>query len=332
MLIGKHTGGGDLTRSPDGAYAIGGIPTTVEFVKAEDAEGRIQWVSAEGRGSLGPTASNGEADASPATAHDDRRPGWFTRLKGWQKVLFVLVWPVSAGYGIYWMWKQQRFTQPVRIALSLLFAVVLVASVIQSAQNRREATSARVESQTTSSAQTSEGVQSQPPSSASPVPTPTQLASAPSTSSPPPAPAQPTQTQATAAPEAPGDTLLAQIRAKLGASNRGVERVPELKIQNGTLDVTFATNQNVTDDLIVMGAKISATQILELVQGSGAPIDTVRIAVTFSMQDKLGNASEQRVVYAEYPKATISKINFKNFAFKNIWEISSSSMVHPAFK
>jgi hypothetical protein len=45
----------------------------------------------------------------------------------WGKVLFVLFWPVSVCYGVFWMWKNRKYTQPVRVLLTagavVMFAI-----------------------------------------------------------------------------------------------------------------------------------------------------------------------------------------------------------------
>lgn len=60
------------------------------------------------------------------------RPGWFARLPLWGKVLFVLVWPVSTAYGLYWMWKDERYTKNVRIALTAGAAFLFLYAAISS--------------------------------------------------------------------------------------------------------------------------------------------------------------------------------------------------------
>jgi len=47
--------------------------------------------------------------------------------------------------------------------------------------------------------------------------------------------------------------------------------------------------------------------------------------------DNLGNTSEEIVVWATYPADTVSKINWDNFLFKNVYDIASSHKFHPAF-
>jgi hypothetical protein len=48
--------------------------------------------------------------------------------------------------------------------------------------------------------------------------------------------------------------------------------------------------------------------------------------------DQLGNISEARVALARYPKSLIDQINFENFDFKEVYEITSEpAYIHPAF-
>lgn len=231
------------------------------------------------------------------------KQGWFSRLKTWQKVLFVLVWPVSGAYGLYWMWKQKRFSQPVRVALTALFAIAIVGYLVfyVSAMGR------------------SQGVPTASPST--PVASQTQ--------------ASPVPPSATAQPaKAPADLLAERIRAKLGKPNRkGVDqRVSVFDYERDTLTITYAINDNLSTDMVAKGAAIDATDILKLTRESGLPMRLLQIKGTYSMVDKLGNAKEAEVINALYSGETLSKINFENFLFQNVWKVSENAQIHPEFR
>lgn len=125
------------------------------------------------------------------------------------------------------------------------------------------------------------------------------------------------------------------LRAKLGASNRDVERVSMVKVSKdeGILTVQWAVNDNLTSNLIKVGARMDATNILQVVKESGLKgFDQVTLLGTFPMQDKLGNGSEQPVILAAYPMATVNKINFEGFDRDNIWDIATAAEVHDEFR
>ena len=230
------------------------------------------------------------------------RPGWFSRLKTWQKVVFLLLWPISGAYGLYGVWKQQRFSQLVRVGLSALYVIAMVGSLGSSISQRQGAATpanapAVAAAQTTASA-TSSSVKS-------------------------PKPAQ-----------APADLLAEQIRAKLPKPNRtGVaQSISAFEYEREALTITYAIRDNLNQGLVASGAAIDATKILELTHDSGLPVRIVQLKGTFSMVDKLGNAEEAEVINALYSGETLGKINFDNFLFKNIWSVSENASVHPEFR
>lgn len=233
------------------------------------------------------------------------KQGWFSRLKTWQKVLFVLVWPVSGTYGLYWMWKQKRFSQPVRVVLTALFALAIVGylAFYGSAIGRSPGASTPAASATVAPSQTK---------------------------------ASPAPPSATATPEpakAPADLLAERIRAKLGKSNRpGVaQRLSVFDYERETLTITYAINENLNTDMIAKGAAVDATDILQLTRESGLPMRLLQVKGTYSMVDKLGNAKEGEVINALYSGETLGKINFENFLFQNVWKVSENAEIHPEF-
>ena len=53
---------------------------------------------------------------------------------------------------------------------------------------------------------------------------------------------------------------------------------------------------------------------------------------TFSMVDRLGNATESTVVQATFDRDTIDRINFQHFLPDNVYEIATTTGVHPDFR
>ena len=62
------------------------------------------------------------------------------------------------------------------------------------------------------------------------------------------------------------------------------------------------------------------------------PLKGATFEGTYSLVDQLGNESEERVVLARYDGPTIKAINFDNFVFSDVYEITESVTVHPAFQ
>ena len=66
------------------------------------------------------------ANSEYGTASPPPRRGWFTRLPMWAKILFVIVYPVSIPYGIWAMWKDKRYSNAGRIAITAVAAIFLI--------------------------------------------------------------------------------------------------------------------------------------------------------------------------------------------------------------
>lgn len=143
-------------------------------------------------------------------------------------------------------------------------------------------------------------------------------------------------------PEEPAEpaTLEDRIDEALGDSNRDVE--PRFTVSRDTpsegvdeLVIRWAINDNLTEGMIKTSAKIDATDILEVVATQdGLEYDQVFLIGTFSMVDQMGNAEEDEVIMATYPRDTVRSINFDNFLHDNVWDIANqdSLFIHPAFR
>lgn len=123
------------------------------------------------------------------------------------------------------------------------------------------------------------------------------------------------------------------IREALGNGNRdGVDRVKSVTIDSKELNVYWALNDNLTENMIKRGVTSDLADILKAVRDSGVKVTSVNAFGSFSMQDKLGNAEEDVVVKAVYPWTTVSAINFDNFISTDALTIADSSWLHPAFQ
>jgi hypothetical protein len=83
--------------------------------------------------------------------------------------------------------------------------------------------------------------------------------------------------------------------------------------------------------MIKTGAKINITDILRAIDEGGIEYGLINFEGTFSLVDKLGNVSEETVVWATYDADTVSKINWPRFLHKDIYDIAVSSKLHPLF-
>lgn len=142
----------------------------------------------------------------------------------------------------------------------------------------------------------------------------------------------PTDTPAppTATPE-PGEALRAAIALALGNGNRDVDRLTSVVDDNGRIEVDWAINDNLSEDLTRAGAQMDATEIVRAIAESGYDYEFILLRGTFPLVDQLGNVEETKVVELFFGRELVEQINFDNFLHRNIYDIADSSQIHPAF-
>lgn len=142
-----------------------------------------------------------------------------------------------------------------------------------------------------------------------------------------PSPIPPTPT------ETPPDVALRQaIETELGELNRDGPKIQDFVMNDTVVTVDWAINDNLTADLAQIGAKEDILNVLRLVRDSGVPYEMVRMRGTIPLGDSFGNSSETTVVFVQYNKATVDKINFDNIDLDNVFKIADASEIHPEFR
>lgn len=117
----------------------------------------------------------------------------------------------------------------------------------------------------------------------------------------------------------------------LGKGRSGVERISNVSAGEPTV-VEWAIAENLTEGLTKDTARREATKILQALKDSGADYQTARMVGSFALVDQLGNTREGQVVMAVYDRATVDKINFSGFNFKNVFDIAEVAVIHPSFR
>lgn len=122
------------------------------------------------------------------------------------------------------------------------------------------------------------------------------------------------------------------VHDALRTGNREVQRIQELRVANdGWVQIEWAINDNLSEDMIKRGAKRDVTDVAEALCKAGY-CDGLTMRGTFSMVDQYGNASENVVVEVVLRPETLEKINWDNFLFTNIYAIADTANIHPAFQ
>lgn len=141
---------------------------------------------------------------------------------------------------------------------------------------------------------------------------------------------------ATTRPQDPTKAVQDSLLKAIGKSNRkGVDRLV-VQSANPGLDVvvTWAINENLSDGITKDGSRLETMKMLKwFKENYKGDYQGVRLEGTYSLQDRFGNATEDRVFLGTYSKATVRRINYDSVSFKTLWELTDTTpFIHPAFR
>lgn len=129
------------------------------------------------------------------------------------------------------------------------------------------------------------------------------------------------------------DRLVVGIDEGLGELNRGNGRRKMTDINyredEGSIEVTWAADDNFSNGLIVAGIQSDAAAVLRAIDESGVDYERVFLAATFAVQDAAGHASESEVMLASYDRSTIERINWSNFLATEVFDIALNYNIAP---
>jgi hypothetical protein len=129
------------------------------------------------------------------------------------------------------------------------------------------------------------------------------------------------------------EVLQADVAESLSKSNRDIPRLTGVEFDEmGDPKVSFAINDNLTQGLIILGAKRDIFSILKAVHNSGVSYNSVILAGTFPIKDANGTARETQVFGLVFGKATIDKISKGDYSIEEVYSIAYGGFVVPAFK
>jgi hypothetical protein len=146
----------------------------------------------------------------------------------------------------------------------------------------------------------------------------------------------PTNTPLPSATPEPFEYLKRLVAEALGTSNRDVPRLTDFSwdADRSEIAVTFAAQDDFTEDMIKRGIQIDIVNILRTIQKSNTPIPykSIVVVATFPLVDVYGNTKESNVVIATYARENLDKVNWDNFLTDNIYKIANqdSLFIHPA--
>jgi hypothetical protein len=128
--------------------------------------------------------------------------------------------------------------------------------------------------------------------------------------------------------------LKAAIGSQLGEeTNMKIPRNLDVTLADGDLYVMYALNENLTNNLMIVGAWGEVSDIVKLVQASGLS-NNLTVNGTLALIDANGNELGQRIVFtANFEDEKVPLLNTDNLLGREMWENAASSYIyHPAIR
>lgn len=125
------------------------------------------------------------------------------------------------------------------------------------------------------------------------------------------------------------------VKSALRESNREVDRITSIEfdyLKPVAILFKWTINDNLTEDMIKLGAKYDVAEILKVVSKSGIDYSAIKLLGSFQMVDKFGKSSENIVVNLTFKKETVDRIIWESFLTKNIYDVADAKVIHSEFQ
>lgn len=132
-------------------------------------------------------------------------------------------------------------------------------------------------------------------------------------------------------PATPAEAFEKKVKKELGKSNRDVKRVEQVRFENGVAQVTFAAQDNLTENLTKTSARLDTLEIIKAAKKLPG-LTELNIIATFTLQNQLGEVSEDPVGNVTYSGEVVQRIQPDTIDTKKVWDVADiKSFTHPAF-
>lgn len=108
--------------------------------------------------------------------------------------------------------------------------------------------------------------------------------------------------------------------------------VTSVDVVGGTAIIYFDISDNLSEDMVVGGAKADVMYMLRAIDESDYDYSSIRIIGSFPMTDRYGGTEPMDVIDLRYSRSTIDQVNWSSFLFANTFDIADSRNIHPAFQ
>lgn len=238
-----------------------------------------------------------------------KKGGKFSQLPIWAKALFVLFYPVSIPYGIWAMWKDKRFSQGVRIALTVAASAFVLFAVVRFATWTSANETATTNEPTTTVSEPAKPIPAIV-ATASVVPDPIPV------QSPPPALAPKPKTPTVE------EWLRSAVVNKLGAQTNIGDKPKVREVQHqgvkGVYLLSLNGNENLTSKMTKQGLWLDSKDVWQKVFTERSDVSEIIIHWYFPLVDAKGNSSDGIVMSLTMKKKNASNVQWDNVLIENI--------------
>ena len=131
----------------------------------------------------------------------------------------------------------------------------------------------------------------------------------------------------------PDEKLAVALAGLLGDSNRNIPRISRAMVDtDGTVEVHWSINDNLTPSLIRDGARQDVVNIVAVVTQTIGVSKQLIIVGDFAVPDGYGHTLERPVVAATYSARTLAKIGPGGIRSDRILRVADSTEVDAAFQ
>jgi hypothetical protein len=320
MELGTYTDGRPLNYDEAARqFTIGTVPVTPEQVIGYDRVGQVTWSSDEVRNQALGYAAAVAANAPVAPP----KQGWFSQLPVWGKVLFILMYPVAIVYGVVVMWKDKRYSQVARIAITAVAAIFFISVAITASNDDTTTTASKP-------ASVAAPTESAPAPASTAVATP-ETAAPDAAVTPAPKPAPVTESK----PPSIESYLRTAVTDELGDKTNMGDKPKIRDVQEsggkGYYLVSLNGNENLTNNMTKEGMWIDSKDVWERVFTERKDVKELVIYWYFPLVDAKGNSSDDKVMSLVMTKKNASDVNWDNVLIENIPVIADEYHESPVF-
>ena len=127
--------------------------------------------------------------------------------------------------------------------------------------------------------------------------------------------------------------LCTAVTKALSSGNRqSVQRLSSCSLSGNSVTIQWAINDSLTEGMTKSSANLDIINMLRTIYTGDFGVEKAVLDGTYSMVDKFGQVTEDRVIHYEMGASTAGKVNWENVNFHDMYDIADKVSVHPTFR